>query len=425
MEGRGDHDPILARLRAAAVRIGHSTTPFRQRQIAPWAVLGIVSLGILTVLPFVWARSALVTERLLVLGALVFLVAAPGLWIGLSKRAMAISAVLVLGIYGITAFTLKSAAVQDGPLQDLYIVSVIVAFVVFALAGFELVFVLEEMVYDAHRLFLGRRHRHAILPLLLVTALSLAIPFWMRHGGPELPATAVAAVVTTLLLAVWWFVRSLNNIDRRHTILRELHLFVAGILMAALLLDGIQYLQAASELIPSLVAYLVLLGTWVYVSYTTLQRAHLLVQGRNAAPWAAILLAASYAIVAHAQAQYFRSEHLAVEDLVAQRISYMVIGVWVGIAFFVVRSVWRAFRMMGVSRSMTPRGRAMADQAARVAEGVLFTERIVGEATKDIYRALDRVLPGTPKAEPAPPRKAGWELAADAPVQALGEDAEE
>lgn len=420
MDGRGDlQDPILARLRQAAHRIGASATPFRNRQIAPWAILGLVGLAILTVLPFAWPRSAAITERLLILGALVFLLAAPGLWMGLSRRALYISGILVLGLYGFTAFT--TAALQDSPLQDLYIVSVIVAFLVFALAGFEMVFVLEEVVYDAHRLFLGRRHRHAILPLALVTALAIGIPLWMRHGGPELPATAIAAVATTVLLAGWWFVRSLNGLDPRHTVLRELHLFVAGILLAALLLDAIQYLQAASELIPSLVAYLVLLGTWVYVSYTTLQRAHLLVRGRNAAPWAAILLAASYAIVAHAQEQFFSSEY-AVEALVAQRLSYMIIGVWVGLAFYVARSVWRAFRLLGVSRSLTPRGRAMADQAARVAEGVLFTERIVGEATKDLYRALDRVLPGAPMAAP----KNGWEVATDGPVQALEDgDAEE
>jgi hypothetical protein len=182
-----------------------------------------------------------------------------------------------------------------------------------------------------------------------------------------------------------------------------MHLLILGALGACALADAIQYLQDASGLVPSIVAYLALLGTWVYVSYTTLQRTHFLLRGRNALPWVSILLSASFAIVAHAQGLFLARGSGAVEDLVGQRVTYMVIGVWTGIGFYAARAAWRL--LSGIARIREGPVRTVAKEGARVAGGVVATERLVEAATYRIYKGLDRVIPGTHQ-PPAPIRGA-------------------
>ncbi|MFO1532273.1 MAG: hypothetical protein ABR562_01020 [Thermoplasmatota archaeon] len=396
------HAPFLARLR----RAGSNPAAFRHRSIFLWALLGMAALAVLVILPFLDRRAAPFTERLATLGALVFLFSAPALWLGLGKRAFLISTTVVLGLYGITGWT--GAVFHRG---DLFVVAVLLGFAVFGLAGFNLVFVLEEIVYDAHRFLPKRLKTRAwvALPSLAALALATGIPWWRGHGGPQLEALWVASLSCTALMFAWWTFSLFNRLELAPAIVRELHLFVAGILLAAGLGDALPYLVSSEALVPGLVAYLALLGTWVYVSYTTLQRTHFLLRGRNAAPWVAILLAATYAIVAHAQSlSEVSGNTAAVQDLFAQRMQYMIVGMALGILFYVGRSVWRGLRLLGRSSALTPRGRAVADQAARVAEGMLVTERRVGEATLHLYRALDDALPGKHLA-PTPPRTA-WEL---------------
>jgi hypothetical protein len=280
------------------------------------------------------------------------------------------------------------------------------SFGIFALAGFNLVFVLEELVYDGHRLLHLRSRAWLALPTLLALALALLIPTMERHGGPHLPALWVASILVASGMLGWWAVRSVSPAEDDGLIVREMHLLILGALGATALADGIHYLQEASGLVPSLVAYLALLGTWVYVSYTTLQRTHFLLRGTNALPWVAILLSASFAIVAHAQALFVIKGSGAVEDLVGKRVTFMVVGVWVGIAFYAARTGWRLLASLAVTRQGAVR--TVANRGARFAGGVLATERLVEKTTYRVYKGLDRVLPGSHH-PPAPPRGAGWE----------------
>lgn len=412
------HTPFLARLR----RAGANPSPFRRRGLVALAMWGIAALALLAAVPYLYPRAAPFTERLAALGAMLFVIAAPGLWMGLGRRSFLVAGVLTLAIYGITGWT--GAALHQG---DLYVPAVFLGLAIFGLAGFNLVFVLEEVVYDAHRHLPARVKSKAwvAVPSLACAGLAAGIPYlvkqpwWVATVGSPLTALWLASLLCTALMAAWWLFALANHVESGPAIVRELHLFVTGILLAALTADSIPPLVAAESLIPGLVAYAALLATWVYVSYTTLQRTHFLLRGRNAAPWVSILLAASYAIVAQAQALKADSnETQAVQELFRLRMEFMVAGMGVGIAFYVGRSMWRGLRLLQRSGILTPRGKRVAGGAARVAEGLILTERKVGRATLGLYRALDEVLPGhvvttpptppLPPAPPAPPK--GWEL---------------
>ncbi|MCA1812070.1 MAG: hypothetical protein LC623_08690 [Halobacteriales archaeon] len=391
------HAPFLRRLR----RAGHNPSAFHPRHTSFWLVAGIVLLAVAIVLPFAAPRLAPLSQRVATLASLVFLVATPGLVMGMGRRAFLVALALVLLLYGVTA---SGGVAFD--LEDLFVVAVLMSFAIFALAGFNLVFLLEEMVYDAHRLLHLRSRAWLAVPTLLALALALLIPEWERHGGPRLPALWVASVLVSAGLLGWWAVRALEPVRDDTAVVRELHLLVLGALGATALADAIHYLQQASALVPSLVAYVILLGTWVYVSYTTLQRTHFLLRGSNALPWVAILLSASFAIVAHAQARFLEQGNEAVERLVGQRVTFMVIGVWIGIGFYAARAGWRL--LSGIARQRRGAVRVVAKEGARVAGGVLATERLVEAATYRLYKGLDRVLPGSHQ-PPEPIRGSGWE----------------
>ncbi len=410
-------DDIHASTLAVRKRIT-SAHAFRDRNVAVLFFVGIPVLTLLAMLPLATqdpvtrAQVASITERLTTVGALSFLIAAPGYWLGLGHRSLAIAGAIVVALYAATAWLGGT-----GGVNDVFVVARVLAFLIFGLAGFNLVFVLEEMIYDGHRLLPHRRRGWLALPFFLDAALCLFLPWWWGNGGLFLPTFWIAAMITTAMLGSWWFIRLVNQIDLRQIVIRELHLFAAGILAAGLLADAVQYLVDVEGLMPSLLAYGALLATWVYVSYTTLQRTHLLLRGRNAAPWAAILLAATFAIVAHGQELFLKQGTVAVQDLFTQRMDFMIYGVWIAIAFYAVRGVWRALRLVTALRTLTPRGRHVAQQAARVARGVLGTERVVEQATRGLFMGLDRALPGHARGRPMPaaPRD-GWELDADAPV---------
>jgi hypothetical protein len=387
--------PFLARLR----RAGHNPAGFHPRHTSFWLVAGIVLLAVAIVLPFLAPRLAPLSQRTATLASLVFLVATPGLVMGMGRRAFLVATVLVAVLYGLTAW--GGIAFH---LEDLFILAVVTSFAIFALAGFNLVFVLEEIVYDGHRLLHLRSRAWLALPTLLAPRLALFIPAWGRYGI-HLPALWVASVLVAAAMLGWWAVRAIEPIPNDAAIVREMHLLVLGALAATGLADAVHYLQEASGLVPSLVAYVALLGTWVYVSYTTLQRTHFLLRGTNALPWVAILLSASFAIVAHAQALFLAQGSPAVESLVGQRVAYMVTGVWIGIGFYAARAVGRL--LSGVAANRKGAVRAVAKEGVRVAGGVLATERLVEAATYRLYKGLDRVLPGSHR-PPAPIKGTPW-----------------
>jgi len=390
---RGDfHASTLALRKRIA-----SAHAFRDHNVAVLAAIGLSVLAVLALAPLARHSLADVTERLTTIGALMFLISAPGYWLGIGHRSLAIAGAIVLALYASTAWI-----GSGGRVDDLFVLARVLAFLIFALAGFNLVFVFEEIIYDAHRLLPHRRRGWLALPFVLDLALCGFLPWWSRHGGLQLPTFWFAALATTIVLGSWWFIRLTNQLDRRQLVIREMHLFVAGILAAALLADAVQYLVSAEAFISSLLAYVALLATWVYVSYTTLQRTHLLLRGRNAAPWAAILLAATYAIVAHGQGLFLQSGTGAVQERFSPRM---------------------AMGLVGQLRTITPRSRAVADQTARVAKGMLKTEHVVEKATRSLYLGLDRALPGTPKGKEAGPLpRGGWIVDEEGHMTAMHRD---
>jgi len=402
------HEPFLRRLR----RAGRDPAAFRRGQARTWFAAGIAALAVLAVLPFAAPALSTLTARIANLLALVFLLAAAGLWMGMRGRAFAVSAAFVVTLYALTSWTPLAFPL----IEDFFVLAVLVSFAIFALAGFNLVFVLEEVVYDAHvRLHVAGRV-WAALPTAACVLLVLALPAWRAVGGPDLPALWTAAVVGALLLLFWWAVAWANDV-RDATVLRELHLFVVGALAATALADSVRAFDAVpksgvASLVPSLLAYLVLIGTWVYSSYTTLQRTHFLLKGENWRPWAAILMGASFAILAHAQVLVAQAGRQAVFDLADERVAYLVAGVWIGIAFYGARGLNRVFRF--VQRSgLGARSQKVVRQAERVTGGLARTEQVLQDTALVVFRSIDHVIPGKDQ----PPQVPLWR---DGPVRVRG-----
>lgn len=386
------HEPFLRRLRKA----GRDPMALRNRA-RTWLYAGVGALVVLAVLPIAAPQWSVLTERVATLLSLVFLMASVGLWMGMRGRAFAVAAVFVLSLYALTFWTRLAF-----PLQDFFVLAVLVSFAVFALAGFNLVFVLEEVVYDAHVRVHVVGKGWAALPTAFTLLLVVGLPVWDDMGGPSLPALWTAAGLCALLLLSWWFVAWARGAEST-AVLRELHVFVLGALAATALADGVQALRAwdgLPALVPSLLAYGALIGTWIYVSYTTLQRTHFLLRADNWRPWVSILLGASFAILAHAQVLVAERGTRAVADLVDLRITWVVAGVWLGIAFYVARGLDRVFRFMRQARGLGERGARVAGTAERVAGGLLGTEKVVAGAATAVFRGLDTVLPGGRPREP-------------------------
>jgi hypothetical protein len=394
--GRQGHEPFLRRLRNA----GRAPAVFATGRARTWFYAGLAALALLALAPLARPELSTLTERVATLLSLVFLMAAVGLWLGMRGRAFVVAAAFVLGLYALTFWTRLAY-----DLQDFFVLAVLVSFAVFALAGFNLVFVLEEVVYDAHVRIHVKSRLLQLGPTALCVALALLLPLWkMYGGGPEMPALWTAAVAGALLLLFWWTVAWANGI-RSAAVLQELHLFVLGALAATLLADGFRALEAAAALhtlVPSLIAYLLLIGTWVYASYTTLQRTHFLLRGENWRPWVSILLGASFAILAHAQVLVARTGAQAVADLTDLRVTWLVAGVWLGIAFYGARGLNRVFRFVEEAGGLDSRSRRIAHGAERVAGGLAGTERVIEGAAAAVFRSLDTVLPGESQAPRIP-----------------------
>ncbi|HJQ93091.1 MAG TPA: hypothetical protein VJ874_02270, partial [Candidatus Thermoplasmatota archaeon] len=361
------HEPFLRRLR----RAGRNPATFKAGRARTWFYAGVAALAVLAAIPVFAPAWSTVTERVATLLSLVFLMASIGLWLGMRGRAFFVAGAFVLFLYALTFWTRLAF-----DLQDFFVLAVLVSFGVFALAGFNLVFVLEEVVFDAHRSIHLKSRAWEFVPTVLCMAITLGLPVWRMNGGPSLTALWTAAVAGSLLLLFWWTVAWANRI-RSPLVPQELHLFVVGALAATALADGFHALAAATDLpslVPSLIAYVALIGTWVYASYTTLQRTHFLLKGENWRPWLSILLGASFAILAHSQILVAESGSRGVADLVDLRVTWLVAGVWLGIAFYGARGLDRIFRFVEATGGLDRRSRAVAHGAERVAGGIVDTE---------------------------------------------------
>ncbi len=340
-------------------------------------------------------------QRTTPLFSLFFFLAAVGHWLGMKNRSFAVAAILTTAIYAITAV----APTRLG-YEDFFVVALVSSLLVFALAGFNMVFVLEEIVYDIQRLNPLRLSVWRFAPTFLVLTLAWLLPLLPRIGLPWLRATWIAALILLVIMGGWWFLRAFNPI-REGPVLKELHLLLFGSLLMTGLIDSIQLLADQTGILPSLVAYVVLVGTWMYVSYTTLQRTHFLLGGRNAIPWLLILLSASFALVQHAFLHYRVDSTVGINVLLNQRLAYIVVGVAIGMAVYIAEAAWRIFRRLRDDGRLTPRGRILAGRFARLAENLFNAEkRVLQGSAYQIYAGVDSLLPG-PKGFRVHP---GWEL---------------
>lgn len=367
-----------------------------------WVLTTLVVLVLTTVLPIVWPATWPLVERLGPLLSLFFLVAAGALWLIPRERAFLVSAVIVAFLYAITAWTPLAF-----DLDDVGIVALLSSFGVIALAGFNLVFILEEVVFDAHRNLSLRSPTWRLAPLVVVLLTAVGLPLIWGPGNVPWSGVWFASLAGLVVLGSWWLFRAFNPV-REGPVLEELHLFVAGILLIGAVTDGLGSLQGQTGLLPSLLAYLVLVGTWIYVSYTTLQRTHFLLRGSDVGPWLCILLSASFALLNHAFLHFRLEGGAGVAVLLGQRIGYLAAGLWVGVGFYVLRSSWRVLRYLRDDRRFTPRGRLAAGRLARLMESLLETEHRLEDAAERVYHRVNRALPGYAGMAAATPQS--WEF---------------
>lgn len=385
---RPTHAPFLRALKEG----GHDPLAFRRNRLWVWALLGLLLLTAFALFPLAIPETGAWVMRIDTFLSLVFLVAAVGLWLGMGSRAFVVGAVVALALYGLTAFLGVGFA-----LADVQSVPVLVAFLVFALAGFNLVFVLEEMVHDAHRILHPRGPLLAGLMIGLSALVAFGIPFWHARGGPAFPVLWATSLASIIVLGAFAIARALGIVPRRRAtqaVLRELHLFAVGAMAAAALVDGVGLLQQVQGLLPSILAYGSLIGTWIYVTYTTLQRTHFLLKGDDPRPWVAILLAASFAILAHTEALYKQEGARAVDELLSRRVAFLAWGAWIGIGLYLLRGAWAGLTWWRTALAGRRLVGGAAGVAADVAAGLLSTEDKLERGAYALFRGLDEVLPG-------------------------------
>ncbi|HET6398133.1 MAG TPA: hypothetical protein VFH47_01090 [Candidatus Thermoplasmatota archaeon] len=399
-DGGDPHAPFLRRLRST----GRDPRAFRGRRARAYLAAGLLGLLALAALAARAPHHADAVVRVANLASLTFLLATVGLWFGMRGRAFPVAAALVAALYGATGWAGFAFA-----MPDIAPISLLVGFGLFALAGAYLVLVLEEVVFDTHRVLRLRRRAWRAIPTITFLCLTVGLVAWSLAGGPRLPATSATALCATILLSCWWFLRAFNEVRGENLVLRELHLLAVSALVAALLADGLRLVRGMGGLVPGLLGYGILLGTWVYVSYTTLQRTQFLLPARDPVAWLSLLLAASFAILAHTQVLYRAEGAHALERLVSLRIHYLIAGVWIGITLLALRGLLRAGRLLGPA-ARGEAARSLAGGASKVAAGIVATEAALGDAALAIYRNVEHALPGR-HLDPVRPRYGrGWEL---------------
>lgn len=381
--GEERHAPILRRLRSR----GHDPRSFTKRRALPWFLFGGVLLALLALGPFLFPVANPWVERVATVLALFFFLSAVGFWFRMGYRALGIAAFLVVLLYAATAWTSLLEV------RDIFVLTVLVGFFLFTLAGFNLLFVLEEVLYDAHRLLHLRHPLWAVLPTVIVGALLAALPVLEELTGQGFGTLRTLTPVLAAVLILGWGLRlAIPQVGVGFT--REVHLLVAGALAGAGLADAVSLLRGTTGLLPSVIGYLAILGTWMYISFTSLQRAQYFLRARDVKPWVALLLSASFAVLAHTHAQFDVGGERALVDLLDLRVAYLVLGIWLGLAFFVLRGLWRVLLFIRDQREVGRRTRVVAGRLARVTEGLLETEHRVEDATFRVYSVLERFIPG-------------------------------
>lgn len=399
MRRRGDeHHARLRRLRDK----GHDHRAFRG--LGPWLIASLVGLGLTAALPLFVPESRGWLARSTPALALFFFLAAVGWWLRMGKRSFAVAGGFVVLLYAATAWAPFAFDVHD-----FTVLALLSSFAVFALAGFNLVFILEEITFDVHRELHLAHRAWSLLPSIIIAALVIGLPLLERAGIVELDTLWLAAVIWAFVYIGWWTFRAFVPV-REGPVLRELHLLTAGTLAAAGVVELAALLRQDVGVLPSILMYGVLVFSWIYVSYTSLQRAHFLLGANNAVPWLCLLLSASFALLQHASFHYQVEGVRGVQILLEQRIAYLVFGIWVGVGFYVAQSAWRVMRTLRDDARFTARGRILAGNLARVFESLLTTEKRIEGAAVKLYGGMDRILPGHHQAPKMPGLPEAWDV---------------
>ncbi len=397
-------------------RLSRSGRRFHEAGLGPWLGLVLALLVATTFVPVIWPASQEWFQRATPLLSMFFFLAAIGHWLRMRSRAFVVAGALTGLFYALTAWTPIAVGYED-----FFIVALVSSFLIFALAGFNLIFVLEELVYDAQRVAHFRHPAWRFGPTLLVLALAWLLPV-VERMGPSFRTTWIVAVADLVLLGSWWFLRAFNPI-KEGPVLKELHLLVMSSLLMAALIDITGATVDAPRASYSFIPFFILVGTWLYVTYTTLQRTHFLLGGNNAVPWLLIMLSASFALVQHSLLHFRVEGTLGVQVILTQRLAYLVAGLGIGMAVYVVEAVWRVLRSLRDERGLGPKARIVAGRFARLAENLFSVEKRLLQGTAyQVYAGMDRLLPGQHVA----PRHRGWELDAETgKITPIGGDSEE
>lgn len=405
MRSKGDdHHARLRRLRDR----GHDHRAFRG--LGGWLLPAFATLAVTAGLPFLYPDSTTWLARTTPALSMFFFLSAVGWWFRMGGRAFTVAGAFVVLLYAATAW----APIAFVDVDDFTVLALLSSFIIFALAGFNLVFILEEITFDLHR-ELHLVHRFwSFAPTLLIAGLIIGLPLLRDAGVLHAPTLWLAAVIWGFIYLFWWTFRIFVPV-REGPVLRELHLLTVGTLAATGVVDLTRLLQGEVGFLPSIVMYGVMVLTWIYVSYTSLQRAHFLLAANNAVPWLCLLLSASFALLQHAHFHYSVEGLRGVTVLLEQRVAYLVFGLWLGIGFYVAQSLWRLLRNLRDDRRFTARGRILAGSMARLFESILTTEKRMEGAAMRLYSGMDRILPGHHHAPIRPGTQ--WDVSMDGVVR--------
>lgn len=375
--------PVVRKLRAR--RDGKK--PFQQPHVLPWVLGGLASLGVLVALGFLLPERSDVVIIASTTLALFFLLFALGLVANLGRRAAVVAVVATGLLYAVTAWTplvgVKSALV----------LALLVAFVVFALAGFNVLFVVEEVLFDIHRQLHIRGTFWNAVPTLVLIGVTPLVYWLLPLVGLRWPTLQIGMPLVLLLLLIAWIVRWRVG-PHALELVHEAHFLSIGIIVGAGLADIVAMLHQVEGIIPSIVAYLSIIVTWVFVSYTTLQRAQYFLRAGDVLPWMALLFASAFAVLAHVHFLYGTAGAPGLAAVQDVRVNYLVFGVWLGLLFFVVRGVWRFFRFVRDEKRLGSRARSTAGRFARVMEEAMHSSNRLERIGGRVLYGLDRVIPG-------------------------------
>lgn len=361
------HAPLLKRMR---VRRQEASTAGRNPRRHAWG--GMALAVVLILLSLLGPGFAAVAGRLAYLGSMGALIACFGFLMGRGNRAYIASGVGVALLYALSNLGLLFGV------SDIYFLVLLSSLILYLIAGINLLFVVESLLYDIHRAAHGHTAATLLIPIgVLLILASLLVPLGDLGYSLGTVKAVLPLVAFLLLLAAGLALRYRH---RFHAIHQEIHLLITGLIVGAAIADAISFLPRTSGLLPGLLGYFILLATWFLVGFRMLHKAQMVLPRTEGRAWAMLLTAALLAVVGHSQERFAHAGQAGVESLTTVRIIYLGVGVWIGLFYFGVRGCIRLFRLLKVSG-------AVRDAKGRGA----YVAHIVEEGLELPHHAMDRI----------------------------------